>query len=317
MPLRQQATPTGSPSSTSPPTAPASSSARRSPKTPTTTSTGTSTWTSATRSDRSTSPPASSPNRRPRLQRRRPLRRHDRRRLQGLLHHQGQAPAARTTPTKAPTSTRPKSPKAGTLTLHLDRRSGPATPTPATRSQTPTAPTGTRSAPTEDCGVVAIGGGGGVASESRLDLLPLPELARQPGTRHRKTSPTSTSPPRLSASLHRHPRARRPARPRRRDGSRDRHTADFQVTPSGEFAAFAIALPLDRPRRKRRPLRDLPLRRRHRRPRLRLLQPHQRPRRQATPASPPTASASPTTAASSSTPPTARRRATPTKARCL
>ena len=85
-----------------------------------------------------------------------------------------------------------------------------------------------------------------------------------------------------------------------------RHTADFQVTPSGDVAAFPSTLALagheeetaghtevyryDAQRRKAR---------------LRLLQPHRRPLRPATRASPPTASASPTTAASSSTPPIA------------
>ena len=53
--------------------------------------------------------------------------------------------------------------ESATLTrISTGQRRQPATPTPAIRSPTQTANTGTRSAQAKNCGVVAIGGGGGV-----------------------------------------------------------------------------------------------------------------------------------------------------------
>ena len=57
----------------------------------------------------------------------------------------------------------------------------------------------------EDCGVVAIGGGGGVAADDRLDLLPLPRAARRPHKRHPKPAQPLPRRPGSGPALHCHP----------------------------------------------------------------------------------------------------------------
>ena len=89
-----------------------------------------------------------------------------------------------------------------------------------------------------DCGVVAIGGGGGVAAEAARSTSSHPSSFDGAQTAP-KTSPTSTSPPlaqppRFIATLS-------PEDPLVLDSVKEaevRHTAGFQVTPIGEFAVF-------------------------------------------------------------------------------
>ena len=120
------------------------------------------------------------------------------------------------TPTQAPTSMRPKSRSEGAT---LTRISTGTEGTGNTDACDPVAKltdgrTGTRSA-RPDCGVVAIGGGGGSGRRSGRDLLPLPRAARRRRQRHRKPAQPLPRRPRLCPALHCHPRPQRPAGPRR------------------------------------------------------------------------------------------------------
>ena len=227
-----RATATGSPSSTSQATAPTSSSARRSQPTPTATSTGTSTWTSTTRSARSTSPPEPPT---------------------GVLYDGMTADGSkvffttkdklsgRTITTPAPTSIEAKPRRLHRHPdpdLHRQRRQR-ATPTPAIRSRTQTANTGTRSARPK----TATRSRSAAAAESPR---PTARSTSSPRAARRRRNGTA----RPAQPLPRRPRLRRrasspPSSPTTRvvldslKAAEQNHTADFQVTPSGRFAAFA------------------------------------------------------------------------------
>ena len=196
---------------------------------------------------------------------RRALRRHDLRRLQGLLHHEGQTGRRRHRRKRRPLPggcRRRRRPAALTL---LSTGTPPrwATTTPAIRSPTLTATTGTRSAAPRRT----------AAAWSRS-----PAAAGSPP----RTAPSTSSAPRNSTAngtldepnLFVAARAQRRSfvatlepttRPsaRRHDAETHRY-GDFQVTPDGDFAVFntdALADLVQHPR----PHRDLPLRRRRRR----------------------------------------------------
>ena len=97
---------------------------------------------------------------------------------------------------------------------------------------------------TPNCGVVAIGGGGGVASEDGTIYFLSPELL-DGGSNGTQNQPNlyvvrPGSAPQFVATL-------APNDPTVIDGLKEagvRHTADFQVTPNGEFAAFTSTQPL-------------------------------------------------------------------------
>ena len=86
----------------------------------------------------------------------------------------------------------------------------------------------------------------------RHDLLPLPGEASRAtcGIPCDRQEPVQDRPnlyvaaPRRSAPLHRHPGARQPRRDRLGLRTRVRHTADFQTTADGHFAAFPSTLAL-------------------------------------------------------------------------
>jgi NHL repeat len=100
------------------------------------------------------------------------------------------------------------------------------------------------------CGVVAIGGGGGVAAGDGSIYFLSPETLTSCGCAEPLLDPVQNqpnlylarpgSPPRFIATLE-------PNNPLVLDAVKEagtRHTADFQVTPSGEFAAFPSSLEL-------------------------------------------------------------------------
>ncbi len=96
----------------------------------------------------------------------------------------------------------------------------------------------------EDCAAVAIGGGGGVATESGEVYFLSPERLEAPkGTEDQPNLYLAApgQPPRFIATLS-------PEDPVVLDALKEaqtRHTADFQVTPSGQFAVFTTTRPLD------------------------------------------------------------------------
>jgi DNA-binding beta-propeller fold protein YncE len=95
---------------------------------------------------------------------------------------------------------------------------------------------------TPNCSVVAIGGGGLAARAGDVYFLSPEKLAGSPGAKNQPNlylaAPAQT--PRFIATLS-------PEDPLVLDSVAEpeaRHTADFQLTPSGEFAAFTSTLPL-------------------------------------------------------------------------
>ena len=97
-----------------------------------------------------------------------------------------------------------------------------------------------------NCGGVAIGGGGGRRRRRGHDLLPLPREL-EGSERHRKPAQPLPRSPRLSRRASSPPST--PNDPLVLDAVKEaetRNTADFQVTPSGEFAVFTSTAPLDR-----------------------------------------------------------------------
>ena len=195
--------------------------------------TGTSTCTSAPRPTRSTWP---------RHHDRRPLRRHVRRRHEGLLHDPRQT-RSRPTPTPAPTSTRPTSTGAGPVTPKLvsvgTRRAG------NTDACTPCR----RSRPNWN----AVSGAGqlrrgrprrrrrrGVGDGTVYFLCPeiLDGAATAPPTSRTSSSPGPGRPPQFVATLERDGEA-----DRSRDALNDNEVhryEDFQVTPNGRFALLSL-----------------------------------------------------------------------------
>ena len=246
---------TGSPSSTSPPTARGSWSASWSRPTPPATATGTSTCTSATRRNSIDLTPGTTE--------RRPLRRHDRRRLEGLLHDHGPARRA-TTPTRAPTSTQADVSGSGAVTLSLvstgtgGAGNSDACEPAATRSTT----TGTRS-PATPTATPSRSAAAAVSPPATAPLLPQPGAARRPvRTAIAGRSPTSTSSgPGSHAALRRDPRL-----------ERDRPAAAADP-PFQRSLRRPRATPVRRRRRTDRPVQRRPLRRRQRHRRSRKFDP--------------------------------------------
>ena len=170
------------------------------------------------------------------------LRRDERRRLAGLLHHRRQTAPGRHRRRSADIyeATVVGSRPTGVPAAGQRRRRPPATAPPAPRPKTGTCP---RAA--GNCGVVAIGGGGGV----RPTAGPSTSSARScstapaPGS---PTSPTSTSargggPAQFVATLDSTPKARSPTRPcstRSPHPERRIATPTSRSAPDGGYAAF-------------------------------------------------------------------------------
>ena len=149
----------------------------------------------------------------------RPLRRHDRRRLEGLLHHDRHSLLRTDTDNSADIYSAEVDGGSGTDSqLVSTGTEGPATPTPAIPRQHDQSDTGTRSAP-KKLRVVAVGGGGGVARSRRHDLLPLAGAARRRGERRPERPQPLRARPGIGAALRRDPRVEL-QRPLPRPGTR-------------------------------------------------------------------------------------------------
>ncbi len=150
--------------------------------------------------------------------RRRPLRRHDRRRLQGLLHHQRTARRPRT-PTKAPTSTRPKSPNSGATLSLISTGAGACEPVSnengAHWNSLESAQLRCRSR-SAAVGEWPLEKDRTRRQRRRHPLLPLPRAPRRRVKRHRKPAQPLPRRSRICPALHRHPQPRRPGRARLR-----------------------------------------------------------------------------------------------------
>ena len=142
----------------------------------------------------------------PGADRRRPLRRHDRRRLQGLLHTTDRTPHRRRHRHTAPTSTRPRSAEG----QPADPGSPPAPKaTGNTDSCDPAANTAPQTLEHDRRRRKLRRRRDRRRRRSRLrqrhDLLPLPRAARRHPRTASRTPPTSTSPARRGPALRRHP----------------------------------------------------------------------------------------------------------------
>ena len=149
-----------------------------------------------------------------------------------------------------------------TLTRISTGPKAPATPTPATRSQTPTAPTGTRSAPKQTAASLRSAAVAEWPPKTARSTSSPPSSSQPPTAP--KTSPTSTSlapAQRRASSPPLTPKIPSCSTAVKEAGDAQHRRLPGQ--PNGEFAVFTSTLPLDR-LRQRRPLGGIPLRRRHR-----------------------------------------------------
>ena len=156
---------------------------------------------------------------------------------------------------------------------------------------------------TANCGVLAIGGGGGVAAKSGADLLPLPRAPRWLRKRHPKPAQPLPRRPRAVSPLHRHPQPRRPPGDRLLKGirnpptlptSRSPPTAASRSSPRSSPSPAMPTAPTPRSSATAQAKKSLPA--------PPVIRPTPKP--PGTPASPKTVSASPNRARSSSTKPT-------------
>ena len=135
-----------------------------------------------------------------------------------------------------------------TATLISTGDAGPGNTVLRPRCQHRPTPTGTRSGPPPTAAPSRSAAAGRRLRQTAPIYFLSPSTStapKNPPTAPR-TPPTSTSPPRPAPALHRHPRSSKTI-PLVLDAAPEagtRHTADFQVTPDGEFAAFPSTLAL-------------------------------------------------------------------------